>query len=310
MAAKAVPPVECGPCIACSSCCSGWAPPRSPPTGRTTAADPSRRATRRSRRSRRPTSRSLKVAWTYDTRRRLQGLRDAVPAGRGARRPVCDLAEAARLRARRGHRRARSGASTRSKARRRPRRTRIRGLMYWERGDERRIYFGARHWLYALDATHGQAAAALRTAGPHRPAPGLSRTRSARAQHRRQHAGRLLRRPADPRLGRARGPAVGARRHPRLRRPHRRAEVGVPHDPAPGRVRLRHLAEGRVEVHRRRQRLGRPRRSTRSAGSSSPPPGRRPTTSTAPTATATTCSRTPSSACARPPASASGTSRP
>ncbi len=35
-------------------------------------------------------------------------------------------------------------------------RTRIRGLMYWERGDERRIYFGARHWLYALDATTGK----------------------------------------------------------------------------------------------------------------------------------------------------------
>jgi quinoprotein glucose dehydrogenase len=35
-------------------------------------------------------------------------------------------------------------------------RTRIRGLSYWERGDERRIYFGARHWLYALDATTGK----------------------------------------------------------------------------------------------------------------------------------------------------------
>src|SRR3954467_13514190 len=31
-------------------------------------------------------------------------------------------------------------------------RTRIRGLMYWERGEERRIYFAARQWLYALDA--------------------------------------------------------------------------------------------------------------------------------------------------------------
>src|SRR6185436_2421016 len=36
-----------------------------------------------------------------------------------------------------------------------PRRTRIRGLMYWERGDDRRVYFGARHWLYALDARKG-----------------------------------------------------------------------------------------------------------------------------------------------------------
>ena len=36
-----------------------------------------------------------------------------------------------------------------------PGRTRIRGLMYWERGDQRRVYFGVRHWLYALDATTG-----------------------------------------------------------------------------------------------------------------------------------------------------------
>src|SRR5436190_10104303 len=37
-----------------------------------------------------------------------------------------------------------------------PARTRIRGLMYWERGKERRIYFAARHWLHALDATNGK----------------------------------------------------------------------------------------------------------------------------------------------------------
>jgi quinoprotein glucose dehydrogenase len=37
-----------------------------------------------------------------------------------------------------------------------PSRTRIRGLMYWERGPERRIYLGARHWLYALDANTGK----------------------------------------------------------------------------------------------------------------------------------------------------------
>jgi quinoprotein glucose dehydrogenase len=35
-------------------------------------------------------------------------------------------------------------------------RTRIRGLMYWQRGPERRIYFAAQHWLYALDATTGK----------------------------------------------------------------------------------------------------------------------------------------------------------
>jgi quinoprotein glucose dehydrogenase len=37
-----------------------------------------------------------------------------------------------------------------------PSSTRIRGLMYWERGGERRIYFAARHWLYSLDARTGK----------------------------------------------------------------------------------------------------------------------------------------------------------
>jgi len=37
-----------------------------------------------------------------------------------------------------------------------PTRTRIRGLMYWERGDDRRIYFGSHHWFYALDANTGK----------------------------------------------------------------------------------------------------------------------------------------------------------
>jgi len=37
-----------------------------------------------------------------------------------------------------------------------PSRTRIRGLMYWEQGSDRRIFFGSRHWLYALDAATGQ----------------------------------------------------------------------------------------------------------------------------------------------------------
>jgi quinoprotein glucose dehydrogenase len=36
-----------------------------------------------------------------------------------------------------------------------PSRTRLRGLMFWERGNDRRIYFAARQWLYALDATTG-----------------------------------------------------------------------------------------------------------------------------------------------------------
>jgi quinoprotein glucose dehydrogenase len=47
----------------------------------------------------------------------------------------------------------------------RPTRTRIRGLMYWERGSERRLYFAARHWLYALDARTGRPLAGFGQAG-------------------------------------------------------------------------------------------------------------------------------------------------
>src|SRR6185295_6173267 len=35
---------------------------------------------------------------------------------------------------------------------------RNRGLMYWESGTEKRIYFGFQHWLYALDAKTGEPA--------------------------------------------------------------------------------------------------------------------------------------------------------
>ena len=52
--------------------------------------------------------------------------------------------------------------------------------MYWERGDQRRIYFGARNWLYALDATTGKPVATFGRAGPHRPAPKASRAATRR----------------------------------------------------------------------------------------------------------------------------------
>jgi quinoprotein glucose dehydrogenase len=37
-----------------------------------------------------------------------------------------------------------------------PAHTRIRGVMYWEKGAERRIFFAARQWLYGLDARTGK----------------------------------------------------------------------------------------------------------------------------------------------------------
>ena len=181
-----------------------------PPTGRTTPAGPSRRATRRSNRSRPPTSarspspgpttpatpsrapRCSASRWwrtASSTRARPKLRVFALDAATGAPRWSFDPFE---------------GTKT-------SRWTRIRGLMYWERGDERRIYFGARHWLYALDANDRQADRELRRERPRRPAPRLRGPRPGRGQHPRQHARSLLRRPADPRLGRPRGAALGAR---------------------------------------------------------------------------------------------------
>ena len=107
--------------------------------------------------------------------------------------------------------------------------------------------------------TDWPAAGRFRGARAHRSAAGLSRARSAIREHRRQYAGRVLPGPPDSRLGRARRTSVGARRHPGLRRPHRPSALGVSHDPASGRARIRHLAEGRLALQWRRQRVGRPR---------------------------------------------------
>ncbi len=65
--------------------------------------------------------------------------------------------------------------------------------------------------------------------------------------------------------------------------------LAVPHDPASRRVRLRDVAERRVEVRRRRQHLGRNLDRRRSAASRISRRDRRPTTTTAPIGRARTC---------------------
>ena len=97
--------------------------------------------------------------------------------------------------------------------------------------------------------------------------------------------------------------------HPRVRREHRQAALDLPHHSAARRVRLRHLAEGRLQAVRRRQRVGRRhRRREARHGVRRDRLGvvrflrrRR--------GTATTCSPTACSRSTRAPASASGTSR-
>ena len=232
-----------------------------------------------------------------------------MPAGRGARRPLRDARRSCACSRSTPRPARRSGASIPNEDAKTPSRTRIRGLMYWERGDERRIYFGARHWLYALDATTGKPIRGFGEHGRIDLREGFEgrdpRTLSVGVNTPGVFYGDLLilgsvvpeGLPSAPGDIRAFDVHTGAR------------TLGVPHDPASRRARLRHLAEGRVEVHAAAPTPGRACRSTRSAGSSSRQPARRPTTSTAPTGTATTCSPTRSSACGRRPASASGTSR-
>ena len=97
---------------------------------------------------------SLKVAWTYDTG-------DAFPGSEMQCQPVVahGVLYAASPKLRVFALDAATGALKWSfepdTGAARPTRTRIRGLMYWERGAERRLYFAARHWLYALDARTG-----------------------------------------------------------------------------------------------------------------------------------------------------------
>jgi quinoprotein glucose dehydrogenase len=104
----------------------------------------------------------LKVAWTYDTG-------DAFPGSEMQCQPVVAhgvlYATSPRLRvfaldAARGTLLWSFDPTPEAKT---PRRSRIRGLMYWQRGAERRLYFAARHWLHALDARTG------------RPLPGFGR---------------------------------------------------------------------------------------------------------------------------------------
>ena len=223
--------------------------------GRTTAAGPSRSATRPLTQITPANVASLKVAWTYETR-------DAFPGSEMQCQPVVAhgvlYATSPRLRV------FALDAAT--------------GAVKWsfdpQRGREdavahahpRADVLGAGRAIAAstsaraTGSTRSTRTRASRWRASARTAASIcaraSGTRPAHPERRREHARRVLRRPADPRIDRARRAAVGARRHPRLRRPHRRAEVGLPHHPASGRVRLRHVAEGRLEVQRRRQRLG------------------------------------------------------
>ena len=145
-----------------------------------------------------------------------------------------------------------------------PRQLSGRGLAYWTDGKEERIiYVTPGYQMIALDA---------KTGDPH---PGLrpERHRRPQAGHRSEdgldevaeiglHATPVVAKDvviigaAHLPGGSPRGKENDEGLRPRLRRAHRQAPVDFPHDPAPGRVRQRHVAERFLVVHRQHRRLG------------------------------------------------------
>jgi quinoprotein glucose dehydrogenase len=98
---------------------------------------------------------SLKVAWSYDTGDAFEGseMQCQPVVAHGVLYATSPKLRVFALDAATG---ALKWSFEPNKDAKNPTRTRIRGLMYWEGGDERRIYFGTRHWLYALDARTGK----------------------------------------------------------------------------------------------------------------------------------------------------------
>jgi quinoprotein glucose dehydrogenase len=98
---------------------------------------------------------SLKVAWTYDTGDAFKGseMQCQPVVARGILYATSPTLRVFALDAATG---AVKWSFNPLEAETPPSLTRIRGLMYWERGDQRRIYFGARNWFYALDADTGK----------------------------------------------------------------------------------------------------------------------------------------------------------
>ena len=139
-----------------------------------------------------------------------------------------------------------------------------RGLAYWSNENDKRILVGVMHFVYALDATTGKPIATFGKDGRIDLRENLSRI-DPEPLHLSHQPGDRLQRSLHRRRTQRRNTSRAARRHSRLRRPHRQTPLDVPHHSATRRIRIRHLACGRLEIHRRRQQLGRhgPRRRTR-----------------------------------------------
>jgi quinoprotein glucose dehydrogenase len=99
--------------------------------------------------------RSLKVAWTYDTKDAFDGseMQCQPVVAHGVLYATSPKLRVFALNAATG---AELWSFDTNQDTKSLTRTRIRGLMYREQANDRRIYFASRHWLYALDARTGK----------------------------------------------------------------------------------------------------------------------------------------------------------
>ena len=132
------------------------------------------------------------------------------------------------------------------------------GVNYWESKDrkDRRLIFQINHFLEEIDARTGKSILTFGKNGLVEMRSDLDRIPKKSRASRAMRPVACLRTSSSPDPLRARIssrlPATFA-----LTTWSRESWSGLPHGPASWRIRLRNLAEGRLEIHRRRQRLGR-----------------------------------------------------
>ena len=136
-----------------------------------------------------------------------------------------------------------------------------RGFNYWESTGSIRSphHLRVAQLPAAARCANGEADCELRRQRPRESARGSGAHAAADWRRAVGIAGACVRQSSRPRIRAGRGLQLAARRHPRVRRADRQARLDVPHDPSAWRVRLRHLAAGRVEDRRRREHVGRVR---------------------------------------------------
>ena len=144
-----------------------------------------------------------------------------------------------------------------------PRQLSGRGLAYWTDGREERIlYVTPGYRLVALNAKTGTPVAGFGADGIvdlKLEDDQVDRSDERRDRPARHADGREERRHRRRRREDRREPEELSERErvrPRLRRQDRQAALDLPHDPAAGRIRQRHLGKGIVGLHRQHRRLG------------------------------------------------------